>query len=115
MSDTTKTAYDIERRAYESQIERLLGIAEAHRPVIERDPVRYYAMAMDSVLEMRSYIEEIEEAAAKLHTVSVYPGHEKPTESTVEIDAQEYARFQRVMAVIRRGPVKAPPKASTVQ
>lgn len=115
MSDSNKTAYDIERRAYESQIERLLGIAEAHRPVIERDPVRYYAMAMDSVLEMRSYIEEIEEAAAKIHTVSTDPRREQPPERTVEVDAQEYARFQRVMAVIRRGPMKASAKASTVQ
>lgn len=116
MNDVTQVDFGKRRRDLERQIDHILGLAETMRADIERDPVRYYTLAIAEILAQRGFIEEIEAASWRMDTVSLAGGAttvEAPAK--MEIDAEDYARCDRVLKLLARGPIRAvtPPSDKT--
>lgn len=116
MNDVTEVDFGKRRRDLERQIAHILNLAETMRADIERDPVRYYTLAISEILAQRGFIQEIEAASWRVDTVYMAGGNPSvETPPKMEIDAEDYARCDRVLKLLARGPIKAatPPSDKT--
>lgn len=106
MSDVEHVDFGKERRDLERMMGRLLGLAEKQREELRRDPVRYYRRAVDEITALKQYVEDIENAAhyaLGAALTEVIPVPLAPSQP-VMLHAEDYARYERVMAIVERGP-----------
>lgn len=103
--------FGAERRRLERMMGRLLGIADDMRAELERDPVRYYARAVDEIVALQQHVHDIEEAL-RGEPIDVRPidpsAPPPPLSRPLQIMEKDYERFRRAEEVIRRGPVRTP-------
>lgn len=105
MSDNVEHIdFGSERRRLERMMGRLLGLAEKQREELERDPVRYYARAVDEIVAVQKHVRAIEDALRPKIDWADPPTEPLPSPRPIQIMEADYRRYRAAEEIVRSGP-----------
>lgn len=106
MSDVQHVDFGKERREFERKLGDLMGLVERQREELVKDPVKFYARAVDEIMALQQFVEEIREASR----IPLQPlvMDEVPTlgPRPMMVPREDYDRMRRVLARVDKGVVR---------